>query len=100
MLRSRDPIQFRAAKNIVDRTRISNPAIVAAVIDLVKSAPLTEPALYPLLDTLYYLGASAAEARPLLKEIAARVGERNYYLHKRILDIHKLLSPNPTQPNS
>ncbi len=92
MLRSRDPVQFRAGKSLVDCRKVTHPAIVSAVIDLLKAAPLTEPALNPLLDTLYYLGSAAADARPILKDIAQRVGERNYYLHKRIVDIHDSLA--------
>jgi hypothetical protein len=93
MLRSGNAVRYRAAKSLVDRNRLSDPEIVEAVIGLVRAAPRTETALGPLLDTLYYIGPAVAAARPLLQEIADAVGERDYYLHKRILQVRDLIEP-------
>jgi len=97
-LRSADPTRSRAAKCLVDRQRLNDPAIVAAVIDRVRDAPLTESALGPLLDTLYFIGPAAAEARPLLRELAQRVGGSDYYFRKRIEQVRDLLKPGPGSP--
>jgi hypothetical protein len=37
-----------------------------------------------LLDTLYYIGHAAAGARPLLQQIAEKIGDSDYYLRKRV----------------
>ena len=49
--------------------------------------------LHSLLDTLYYLGPAAAPARPMLADIAQRIGNSDYYLRKRVEQVRDLIKP-------
>ena len=74
--------------------RLNDPAIVAAVVELLRHASLApndQRALHTLLDTLYYIGNAAAGARPLLKQIAEKIGDSDYYLRKRVEQVGELI---------
>jgi hypothetical protein len=79
---------------IVQYGRLNEPEIVKVVIGLLEQASLDQEGqawLAMLLDTLYYIGPAAADARPMLLEIARKIGDRNYYLRKRVEQVRELI---------
>ncbi|HZK80554.1 MAG TPA: hypothetical protein VFC46_05785 [Humisphaera sp.] len=44
-----------------------------------------------MLDTLYCIGPAAAPARPMLLEIARKIGDSDYYLRKRVEQVRDLI---------
>ena len=94
LLGSGDPARREIGISLVQHGRLTDPEIVQAVIELLTHAslnPQDQRWLHTLLDTLYYIGNAAAGARPLLLEIAQKIGDSDYYLRKRVEEVRALI---------
>jgi hypothetical protein len=88
------PAVVQSALTFVERKRFAPPPVMTALLDRIRVTPWKETReMHLLLDTLVALGSAAAEARPLLKEMAEKVGDRDYYFHKRIEEVREKLRP-------
>jgi hypothetical protein len=93
------PVPLQAALDFVGSRKFAPPVVMTALVERLRTVPPRETRfMNALLDTFAYLGPLAAEARPILKELADRVGERHYYFHKRIVDVREMLRPPHTAP--
>lgn len=97
--RADPPAPLQAALDFVSMKKFAPPVVMAALLERLRTvSPRETRYMHSLLDTLAYLGPLAAEARPILKELADRVGERDYYFHKRIVDVREMLRLPHTPP--
>jgi hypothetical protein len=88
------PAAVQSALTFIERKKFAPPPVMAALLDRIRAIPWQETReMHLLLDALVALGPAAVEARPLLKEMADRVGDRNYYFHKRIEEVRERLRP-------
>jgi hypothetical protein len=88
------PAVVQSALTFVERKKFAPPPVMTALLDRVRVTPWKDTReMHLLLDTLVALGPAAAVARPLLKEMADRVGDRDYYFHKRIEEVRDKLRP-------
>jgi hypothetical protein len=94
----RSPLRSRLAAGLAlagraDLPETARPVAIAGLIARLRAIESDEQATHALLDVLYRFGPAAAEARPLLKEMADRVEARDYYLAQRLLNVRDLLKP-------
>ena len=93
LILSDNPVKFRAGLSLASHRNPVEAVVMEAMIARMRASYRQEQTLQSLLTVLSGLGPAASAARPALQEIAAKIGHRNYYLHKRVEQVRDLVRP-------
>ncbi len=85
------PSRHSAGLSIICALKLASPGILSLLDRRLKSAPRTERALDPLLNTVVSLGLAARSLRPTLRGLRKQVGDRDYYLGRRLEQVDRHL---------
>lgn len=75
-----------AALELVRDERMASPGVVAAVGRLIATASISDNSLYTLMNVVDTFGPAARTLVPEMRAVAARIGDSDYYLRKRVED--------------
>jgi hypothetical protein len=91
MIASFVPSERKGALYAIYREKIRSPAIAEGLVHLLKTLPRNETHIEPVLTALLGLGAIAAPARPVLRDLAGR-SMLDYYFHKRLKQVEEIIA--------